>query len=326
MAPSTVAEELIKHQGWQSSEADSYFTPQRHRADHCDDKTAQMFYEMMRNIAKDIHETTGCLYIGNPSRGDARILDCCMAPGGFLSVCLEINPGHHAVAFTLPADDGGHEVLLPLDDGRVMTKFLDITMLSGDVGVTTIPFDHPDAVNFLPQQLPIGQTFDIVLCDGQVLRMHQRASYRETREARRLTLSQLILGLEHINSGGTMIILLHKLETFNTANLVHKFSKFASLKLYKSVKYHAKRSSFYLIATNIQPNHVEALSVVSIWKRLWRSATIESDEEYERQLHEEELGVFFLLNEFGPELVRLGQEVWRTQANALAKMTWAHRP
>ncbi|KAG8630244.1 hypothetical protein KVT40_001863 [Elsinoe batatas] len=320
-----IAEELIMHQGWQSSESDAYFEAQRHQADHCDDKTAWMFYDMMKEIAKDMHHTTGGLHIEHLPHDDARILDCCMAPGGFLSVCLEINPGHRAVAFTLPVDEGGHRVLLPLDDGRVKTNFLDITMLSGDVGVTKIPFNHPDAVNFLPQQLPPEKTFDIVLCDGQVLRTHQRASYRERREARRLTLSQIILGLEHIDPGGTMIILLHKLETFNTANLLHKFSKFASLKVYKSVKYHAKRSSFYLIATNIQPYHVEALSVVSAWKKLWITATLGTDMEYERQLREEELGVYSLLNEYGPELMRLGQEIWCTQANALARMTWVHR-
>lgn len=87
-------------------------------------------------------------------------------------------------------------------------------MLAADMGVTDIPEKHPDARKFLPCQMRETQLFDLVLCDGHVLRTHAptRASYRETREPARLKTTQLALGLEHIKPGGTMIVLFHKVE------------------------------------------------------------------------------------------------------------------
>src|SRR2546423_6558730 len=74
----------------------------------------------------------------------------------------------------------------------------------------------PDARSLLPQQFDPGQLFDLVLCDGQVLRTHVRAPYREMREARRLAVTQLAIGLEHLRIGGTMVVLLHKVEATDT--------------------------------------------------------------------------------------------------------------
>jgi hypothetical protein len=77
-------------------------------------------------------------------------------------------------------------MLLPRDP-NVTLEFLDVTMLAGDMGVMEIPADYPDAKHFLSQQFNPGQLFDLILCDGQVLRTHIRAVYREMREACRLT-------------------------------------------------------------------------------------------------------------------------------------------
>ena len=53
-----------------------------------------------------------------------------------------------------------------------------------------------------------SQTFDLVICDGQVLRTHARAGYKEAREARKLIVTQLALGSEHVRQGETMVVLL----------------------------------------------------------------------------------------------------------------------
>jgi 23S rRNA U2552 (ribose-2'-O)-methylase RlmE/FtsJ len=133
--------------------------------------------------------------------------------------------------------------------------------------VTDIPVEHPDANNMLPQRFDPCQLFDLILCDGQVLRTHIRAAYREMKEACRLTVTQLAIGLEHVKSGGSMIVLLHKVEAMNTVSLLYTFSRFSSVKLFKPKKHHAKRSSFYMIATNIQSQHCEAVLAVANWKR-----------------------------------------------------------
>ena len=146
----------------------------------------------MKEIGQEMHRSTRALAI---SKVDSpNILDMCMAPGGFLATALNINPGARALGFSLPVSEGGHKVLLPRDT-NVMLKFLDITMLAADMGVIDIPAEHPEAKNLLSQQLDPGELFGLVLCDGQVLRTHVRAAYRDMREARRLAVTQLVIGL-----------------------------------------------------------------------------------------------------------------------------------
>jgi hypothetical protein len=68
-------------------------------------------------------------------------------------------------------------------------------MLAADKDVTNIPHVHAHRDEFhLERRLP-SRTFDLVISDGQVLRTHERAEYREKRKAARLTLNQLVAGL-----------------------------------------------------------------------------------------------------------------------------------
>ncbi|KAI8957997.1 hypothetical protein F5Y11DRAFT_56264 [Daldinia sp. FL1419] len=304
----------LRQQGWDNPEGDSFFKRQRENADRSDDQTAMYFFNLMIRIGHELHRSTGAFALPqNPS-----ILDMCMAPGGYLEVALSKNPGSDALAFTLPVSDGGHKVLCR-NASDVEIRYLDVTMLAADMGVEQIPEDHPDAERFLPRQLEPHRLFDLVLCDGQVLRTHTRASYREWREAKRLTTTQLALGLEHLRPGGTMVVLLHKLEAWDTVNCLWRFDKFSTVKLLKPQSGHAKRSSFYMVATNIQPLHPEAVRSIEVWKNAWKVATFGSDEEHQRTTRDGELDVGRLLDEFGLKLIELGRDVWKIQAGALAK-------
>lgn len=272
----------------------------------------------MKEIGNEMHRSTLALAISKMGENTPTILDTCMAPGGFLATTMSLNLGARAVGFSLPVSQGGHKALLPRDP-NVALKFLDITMLAADMGIADIPAEHPEARNLVPQQFEPGQLFDIVLCDGQVLRTHVRAPYREKREARRLSITQLAIGLERVKVGGTMVILLHKVEATDTVALLYTFNKFSSVMLFKPTKYHAKRSSFYMIATKIQSHHPEAVLAVEAWKRQWKIATFGTDIEYDEELRTGCLDAEEVLGEFGEELVRLGREVWETQAKALEK-------
>lgn len=72
--------------------------------------------------------------------------------------------------------------------------------------------------------------------------------YRESLEARRLTTTQPALGLQHLRPDDTMIVLLHRLEaSFRCSqDLGSAFQAEESL---------AKRSSFYMVATNVESQH-----------------------------------------------------------------------
>lgn len=206
---------------------------------------------MMREIGDEMQAATGAFHQNSGSEDGAAIIDLCMAPGGYTTSALKYNPTAKATDITLPPDNGGHEVLL--NSSRSTVFYLDITMFAKEFGVGEVPSTHPEHDSFSLERPFINQEFDLVICDGQVLRTHERAEYREPTEATRLTCSQLILTLQCIRYGGTIIILLHKIEALNTLELLYLFSQFSGIEVFKPLKKHAMRKTFYLIAKNFQP-------------------------------------------------------------------------
>ncbi|KAL1903846.1 hypothetical protein Sste5344_010439 [Sporothrix stenoceras] len=324
--------DALRKEGWSNPEGDSFFNRQRKNADTASDKTAWYFYKLMRNIGQELHKATGAFTITTQAGRTMRplILDMCMAPGGFLSMALEQTPEAYAVTYSLPISEGGHKVLFtPRDSLNVDQNFLDITMMAVDMGVDSkdIPKNHPDAGNFLPRQLQPNKLFDLALCDGQVLRTHQRAPYRETREAIRLTSTQLALSLEHLRPGGTMVVLLHRVEDWKNFKLLRAFYAFSSVRLFKPQAGHAKRSSFYMVATNVQSQSAGAAQAIENWKKVWKEATFGTEEEWYEACSERDrdVDVDELLEQFGPTLISLGRSVWKVQADALAKAPFIRR-
>jgi 23S rRNA U2552 (ribose-2'-O)-methylase RlmE/FtsJ len=230
---------------------------------------------------------------------------------------MEHNPRALAQGFTLPLESGGHKVLLP-PNSKTTIDLLDINMLAADMGVDFIPPEHPDAHNFLPRHLQSEDIFDLVLCDGNVLRTHPRAAYRDVREAARLVMAQLTMALEHMKPGGTILVLMHKMESWKFVLLLRTISRFSIVQVFKPRRGHAKRSSCYLVASNIQPQHEDAVEAVRTWKQLWKTATFGTEDEYEQLVRSLEPNVEDVLEDFGPRLIELGRNVWKTQADALA--------
>ncbi len=227
------------------------------------------------------------------------------------------------MGFSLPIHEGCHALLLPKRLASTV-KFLDLTMLAADMGMQELRQHHPDVHNFLPEELQSEMVFDLVICDGQVLRTQHLPSYREVREARRLIVTQLALGLQHIRPGGTMVILLRKVEAWETILTLRLFSKMSTMALFKPGKYHAKRSSFYLVAKNIVTEHPNARPAIDEWKRRWTLATFGSQEELDGLIRGRKETLPGVLGAFGPELIQHGEAVWEVQANALSKADFIH--
>ncbi|KAH7013655.1 hypothetical protein EDB80DRAFT_890704 [Ilyonectria destructans] len=307
----------LRKKGWQSEKGDDHFRKQRWSADTASRKNAEYFYTMMQGIGKELHRATKAFDLSHTTNQRA-ILDMCMAPGGFTASVLKKYPEAHVRAMSLPVEQGGHEVLLKRDNLAV--EFLDITMLAGDMGLTKddIPISHPDREAFiLEKKFSAEEKFDLAFCDGQVLRTHQRSEWRELHEARRLTNSQLALSLEHLNSGGTMVILLHKLEAWGTVKLLHTLSRFSTVKLFKHPKCHSMRSSFYVVARNIHSDGELALRAIAEWKEGWKIASLGTDEERNMAFQAGGKEAQEVLDEFGGRLVALGRTIWSRQAAGL---------
>ncbi|KAE8444544.1 hypothetical protein EG329_014468 [Mollisiaceae sp. DMI_Dod_QoI] len=221
----------LRTKGWQNPRGDDHFKTQRHRADTAAGKEAAMFFRVMQQIGDELQEKTKALTLTNTSSDGIRILDLCMAPGGYTASALKYNPNATAVGITLPPDQGGHQVLLKSPRSSVI--YHDITMFASEFGIDQVPATHPEYNSFSKERPFLNQRFDLVFCDGQVLRTHQRPMYRDQHEASRLTLSQLILALQRIRQGGTLIMLLHKIEAWTTIELLYRFSQFASIEVFK---------------------------------------------------------------------------------------------
>ncbi|KAL8803955.1 MAG: hypothetical protein Q9200_006015 [Gallowayella weberi] len=251
----------------------------------------------------------------------------CLAPGAYTASILQQYPNASIRGLTLPLESGGHKMIIPYgqEDPRVEIEFLDITMLIREFVDKTFraPPGHPDAANFIPRGLFNDEVFDLVLCDGQALRTHPRAEYRETREPRRLLAAQLVFGMTRIKHGGTFVILLHKAEAWDTIRLLKSFNSFAQIALFKPKTAHKQRSTFYLVAKRVQTHSTEARQFIDEWKNAWIEATFGGKQGIGAEpAMPDEAKVDALLQEFGPRLIQLARPSWSVQANALDHSYW----
>ena len=278
---------------------------------------------MMRGIGDEMQQRTAALtpQIGQFER--LQVLDLCMAPGGYSASALKYNPDAVLHGISLPLSQGGHGLLLKHPGLNVV--YTDITMLAAEFCTTSIPSTHPDARVFCANRPFLGQSFHLVFCDGQVLRTHPRGAHREPLEAQRLTVSQLILALQRIKAGGTLIMLLHKADTWRNFLLLHMFSLFSAVELFKPVRKHAARSSFYLVAKNVQSASSAAREAVEEWKAAWWRATFGGEDGTgQHEVPEDDDNVRRLLEKFGPQYLDIVKPVFEIQRTALAQKDYVH--
>lgn len=266
-----------------------------------------------------MNEATACFQFRD---SPTYVLDVCMAPGGFSQIALQSNTGNVRIdAFSLPEDDGVYRVMVPRHK-NMKVCFTDITMLSSELGVTDIAPTHPEATKFR-DTWPFGlDRYDLVICDGQALRTHNVADYRKLNEQTRLFNAELVIALQRVKPGGTLLVLLHRLHKYRTFQLLRLFNRFSNITLFKSGKLHADRSSFYLIAKDVQPFQSEALEALELFRASWKRATFSFEEssdsasETPTRLAETDVA------EFMPEFQRLATPIWQIQAAALSNAKW----
>ncbi|KAF8442745.1 hypothetical protein BGX38DRAFT_1095898, partial [Terfezia claveryi] len=339
---------------WQSEEADKHFEKQRENADGSAQNVGTQvgFLKLMLAIAKDIQDSTGVFTSVRPKnprsvlQKPVRCLDTCTAPGAFAQFFLRQNPRATVDGLSLPVESGGYAMLLesankilgarprPQDKDTVNITWTDITLhpLFLPQG-KNYPEEFPDKPAFdnnpplpphlqFPPSKPSDRVYDIVISGSGHLRRCVHAQLRPW-EAGRSLVSKLILGLSFVKPGGSMLIVLHNLEVWNTFATVYNFSRIANIALYKPEWSHAIRSSFYLIATNVQPE----LDVCKVWveelKQAWYTMTFGGEEGLGSLVEVGEgLNLDTMLDEWGDEFAVLGQNVWKRQLDALKRKGW----
>jgi 23S rRNA U2552 (ribose-2'-O)-methylase RlmE/FtsJ len=305
-------------QGWEDPEGDRYWQHRREQSDAATKDTSKVFYDMTKQIAEEMQNKTNALTPGDLGVHPFRVLDLGMAPGGFTSGTLKHNPDAIAYGITLPPEVGGYKIWAKLPAENV--RYMDITMLAREFGVGTIPTSHPDHSLFLTECPFADQRFQLIFCGGAILRGHERSEHRQEFERTRLTTSQLILAMQRIIPGGTIVVLLRRPDTWDTAHLIYQFSLFAKIKLFKPYKKHNIRSTFYLVAKGVKTDDASARTALDEWKKSWFRATFGGDDGTgEKDPEMDDDAVKKTLDSFGPELVKLANPVWKIQARALKK-------
>ena len=166
--------------------------------------------------------------------------------------------------------------------------------------------------------------FQLIILDG-VYRVQESNSAQEW-DVDRLLIAQLIIALEYINRGGTLIVKFNHLESVITAQLVYMLDKYSkSLVVFKPGT-SAKRGSFYAVVTGVglgwewkrRDSFLENLR--EVW---WKLTYGDDPRSGGRYLKEEDLN--FIVNfetlkrSYLARLIQLGRVAWRIQSQALRK-------
>ncbi|OJJ84459.1 uncharacterized protein ASPGLDRAFT_125888, partial [Aspergillus glaucus CBS 516.65] len=278
------------------------------------------FYEMTLQIGDGLASMTG---VFNLESACPQVLDLCMAPGGFTATAKKYLPTSLINAVTLPPQIGGYEVMAKEICQQI--TYADITMYSSEMDFEEeIPAGHPDSKKFEICRPYLGKQYDLVICGGAVGKSHPREWYRNDCEGPRLTVSQLVFAMNRLKNGGSLVLLLHRVEScWDTVCILHAFSEFSDIQLYKHPKFHAITSTFYLVAKNVDLENEAARASLSYWKCLWkyltfkdfgnisppRSSLYESTDAFVRKLRDE----------FGPRFIKIAQPIWEIQAKTLRR-------
>ncbi|KAF8910912.1 hypothetical protein CPB84DRAFT_1743074 [Gymnopilus junonius] len=203
-----------------------------------------------------------------PSYGALEFLDLGCCPGGFSSHVLDKNHDATGYGISLPVVDGGHEFTLEhYHRSRFELMYQNLTYYQ--LGPSN--FDDPRL-----QNLPSGitsHTFDLVLLDGHQLCTQSSAL---PWDKDRLLISQLIISLEAVKEGGTIVAKLPLPHRPISAKILHLFKILSSEVLaWKPKSMHGNRGTFYAVAKGIGrgPEGSRMSSLILELRALWASST-----------------------------------------------------
>ncbi|THY89335.1 NAD(P)-binding protein [Aureobasidium pullulans] len=308
----------LQEEVWNSQEGDKHFAERYYRADHASNRDQQRFLRMMVRIGDQLNIKTSAFQL--PS-AEPKVLDFCMAPGGFVKTALKINENAKVESFSLPPEQGGHRVLIARKSTAI--TFMDVTMFAGEFGLPDVP-EHQTEWAGMRQEWPYSTShYDLIICDGAVLRKQYPEDHKASIERVRLTCAQLYLGLKRIRNGGNMITLLHKTNNLRNFRLIHMFYQFSSVQLFKPLSAHTINSSFYLVAKDVESDSQACLEAMALFKTIWEYATFDSASEETFRLCTEftlqENSLSLEVEEFGPRYIESARPIWNIQAAALDK-------
>ena len=132
-------------QGWSDKGGDTFFENRRKKATRPNQKGKASFYEMTKRVGKGMALETSIFRLDSVC---PRMLDLCMAPGGFTTTAAKETPRLFIDAVTLPTEIGGYEVMAKDICQNII--YADITMYLMEMACQdSIPTAHPDSSSFV---------------------------------------------------------------------------------------------------------------------------------------------------------------------------------
>ncbi|TBU61527.1 hypothetical protein BD310DRAFT_813138 [Dichomitus squalens] len=315
----------LKRKGWSEESLHGHFSRQRNIADRPNHQTEKFWFGMMKKGMEELDAATGIL--SSNHRGQLHFLDVCCAPGGFSSYVLGRKPLARGVGISLPVSSGGHGFKL---EPYFRSRY---DLIEKDI----LEYDHAlHDLSDSPARFPetMAQRFDLVIVDGHALRTYlapfpyepsaddlesAHHSYRG-----RLIISQLIIALEAVRPGGTIVMRLSHIESFPATPILYLLDMLSdTLVVHKPRSMHAYRATFYVVAKGVAPARVagQQAHYLAGLRRLWAELSCGGSSGRGRQMVHGDLDFIVttsqILDSYVDRLVELGREVWQTQLDAL---------
>ncbi|KAF8910904.1 hypothetical protein CPB84DRAFT_1842180 [Gymnopilus junonius] len=302
----------LKDKGWKNESAERHFHNQRQTADNASPNLNAIWFGRMKGVLREIDQQLDCV----PSYGALEFLDLGCCPGGFSSHVLDKNHDATGYGISLPVVDGGHEFTLEhYHRSRFELMYQNLTYYQ----LSPSNLDDPRLQN-LPSEIT-SPTFDLVLLDGHQLRTQSSAL---PWDKDRLLISQLIISLEAVKEGGTIVAKLPLPHRPISAKILHLFKILSSEVLaWKPKSMHGNRGTFYAVAKGIGrgPKGSRMSGLILELRALWASLTFGGEEGLGRFINPGDFDFLITTDDLIAHhlgwLTSLGTPLWQVQEEAL---------
>ncbi|EIN04010.1 hypothetical protein PUNSTDRAFT_77041, partial [Punctularia strigosozonata HHB-11173 SS5] len=312
--------------GWSDETLNDHFARQRASADTAGHELSLIWFNRMKDVLREVDKGTYCIEWTGPLQflDLGRVpISCC--PGGFTSYILNHHPRATGVGVSLEEAKGGHPYLL---EHRLRSRF---TLHSADILSFNLGTQSPDGEVDHPPIAEYKRHFGLVLVDGHYLRA-QRAAHPDTPwDRHRVLISQLILALQTVKIGGTLIVKMSHPEAVPVAKLIRMLDLLSqTVRLWKPWSLHSTRGSFYVVAQGVglgergdRLQHY-ASQLKEVWQKLYSGGKqgrgrFMVDSDFDFVITNEDVVETYL-----HRLVKLATPVWRRQAVALQQWFIKH--